>query len=124
MRPVRLVTAVIVAGAIAIAGCSARSTPADPASPPQPPATASPLGPVATKPPSGAGPDTPPSTRGPSGQPATGRCAASALRGSVQGSDGAAGHIWYRIQLVNASTRTCTLKGIPEVRLLGAQGQR
>jgi hypothetical protein len=55
--------------------------------------------------------------------PATGRCAASALRGSVQGSDGAAGHIWYTIQLRNASVRTCTLKGIPQVRLLDAQGQ-
>ena len=55
--------------------------------------------------------------------PATGRCAASALRGSVQGSDGAAGHIWYSIRLGNASARTCTLKGIVQVRLLGAQGQ-
>jgi hypothetical protein len=27
------------------------------------------------------------------------------------------------IQLRNASTRTCTVKGIPQVRLLGAQGQ-
>ena len=123
MRPARLVTTVIVAGAIAIAGCSAHSTAADPAPSPQPPATASPPDPATTKPPSRAGPDTPPSTRGPSGQPATGRCAASTLRGSVQGRDGAAGHIWYRIQLANASTRTCTLKGIPEVRLLGAQGQ-
>jgi hypothetical protein len=55
--------------------------------------------------------------------PTTGRCAASALDGSVQGSDGAAGHIWYTIQLRNTSARTCTLKGIPEVRLLSAQGQ-
>jgi hypothetical protein len=53
----------------------------------------------------------------------TGRCAASALAGSVQGSDGAAGHIWYRVQLRNASATNCTVQGIPGVRLLGAQGQ-
>ena len=64
-----------------------------------------------------------PSTTGPSVHRVTGRCAASALRGSVQGSDGAAGTIWTTIQLRNASARTCTPKGIPEVRLLGAQGQ-
>jgi hypothetical protein len=65
-----------------------------------------------------------PVTTSPSdGQPASGGCAASALRGSVQGSDGAAGTIWTTIQLRNASGRTCTLKGIPGVRLLGGQGQ-
>ena len=42
---------------------------------------------------------------------------------SVQGSDGAAGTIWITIQLRNTSTKTCTVKGIPTVRLLGAQGQ-
>ncbi len=53
----------------------------------------------------------------------TDRCGPSALQGSVQGSDGAAGTIWMTIQLRNASTKTCTVKGIPQVRLLGAQGQ-
>jgi hypothetical protein len=109
MRPARIITTVIFAAAIAITGCSAHSTATNPSPAPQPPGTAPPLDPApTTKPPSGAGPDMP---------PATGRCAASALRGSVQGSDGAAGHIWYTIQLGNASARTCTLKGIPQVRL-------
>jgi hypothetical protein len=53
----------------------------------------------------------------------TGRCAASALAGTVQDSDGAAGHIWYRVQLRNTSARTCTVKGIPGVRLLGSHRQ-
>jgi hypothetical protein len=115
MRPARIITTVIFAAAIAITGCSAHSTATHPSPAPQPPGTAPPLDPApTTKPPSDAGPDMP---------PATGRCAASALRGSVQGSDGAAGHIWYIIQLGNASARTCTLKGIPQVRLLGSQGQ-
>jgi hypothetical protein len=52
-----------------------------------------------------------------------GHCAASALAGSVQGTEGAAGTIWYTIQLRNTSTRTCTVKGVPGVRLLGANGQ-
>jgi hypothetical protein len=115
MRPARIIAAVIFAAAIAITGCAADSTATHPSPAPQPPGTAPPLDPApTTRPPSGAGPDM---------APATGRCAASALRGSVQGSDGAAGHIWYSIRLGNASARTCTLKGIPQVRLLGAQGQ-
>jgi hypothetical protein len=58
------------------------------------------------------------------GRPASGRCPASALRGSVQGSDGAAGTIWTTIQLRNPSGRTRTLEGMPGVRLLGAQDSR
>jgi hypothetical protein len=125
MRPARIITAVVFAAAIAITGCSVHSTPTNPSPAPQPPGTAPSLDPApTTKPPPGAGPDIPPSTPSPSGgQPAPTHCAASALRGSVQGSDGAAGHIWYTIQLRNASARTCTLRGIPQVRLLGAQGQ-
>jgi len=45
------------------------------------------------------------------------------LRGSDHGSEGAAGTIWYTVQLRNASARTCTVKGSPEVRLLDAAGQ-
>jgi hypothetical protein len=60
---------------------------------------------------------------GPTTPPGPGRCAASALEGSVQGTEGAAGTIWYTIRLRNASGSTCTVRGIPTVRLLGAQGQ-
>jgi hypothetical protein len=106
------------AAAVVVTGCSAHSTAANPSAAPQPPAD------TPTKPQPGAGPATPPSTTSsPGGRTAPGRCAASALQGSVQGSDGAAGTIWTTIQLRNASARTCTVKGIPEVRLLGAQGQ-
>jgi hypothetical protein len=115
MRPVRIIAAVMFAAAVAVTGCSARSTAAGPPAASQRPETAPPLV---------SAPTTSPSTAGPSGgQPATGRCDASALRGTVQGSEGAAGTIWTTIRLRNASGRTCTIKGIPGVRLLGAQGQ-
>jgi hypothetical protein len=112
MRPVRIIAAVMFAAAVAVTGCSARST-ADGSAAPQRPETAPPLV---------SAPTTSPSTSSPSGgQPATGRCDASALRGTVQGSEGAAGTIWTTIRLRNASGRTCTVKGIPEVRLLDGQ---
>jgi hypothetical protein len=124
MRPARVITTVIVAAAIAITGCSANATATHPSVAPQPPGTAPPLDPAPTTTPAARpGPNLPPSTTSPSGQPATSRCAASALRGTVQGSDGAAGTIWTTIGLRNASAKTCTLKGIPEVRLLGDQDQ-
>jgi len=104
MRPARIIATVMFAAAVAVTGCSARSTTADPSL--------------------DAAPTTPPSTASPSGgRPTTGRCDASALRGSVQGSEGAAGTIWTTIRLRNASARTCTVKGTAEVRLLGGQGQ-
>jgi len=125
MRPARIIATVVFAAAIAITGCSAPTTATHPSPAPQPPGTSPPLNPVPTiKPQPGPGLETPPSTYDPSGgRPATSRCAASALRGSVQGTEGAAGTIWTTIQLRNTSPRTCTVKGIPEVRLLGAQGQ-
>jgi Protein of unknown function (DUF4232) len=124
MRPARVITAVIFAAAIAITGCSAHATATHPSPAPQPQGTAPPLDPTpTTTPAAGPGPNLPPSTTSPSGQPETSRCAASALRGMVQGSDGAAGTIWTTIGLRNTSARTCTLKGIPEVRLLGVQDQ-
>jgi hypothetical protein len=125
MRPARIITAVVFAAAIAITGCSTHSTATHPSPAPQPSGTAAPLDPaLTTKPPAGAGSEMSPSTTSsPGGRSGLGRCVASALGGSVQGSDGAAGHIWYRIQLRNASARTCTVRGIPQVRLLGAQGQ-
>jgi hypothetical protein len=111
MRPARVIAAVIFAAAVAVTGCGARSN----AGGPQPPEAAPTLV---------TAPDTPPSTGGPAvGRPVTGRCDAAALRGSVQGSEGAAGTIWTTMQLRNTSGRSCTVKGIPEVRLLDAQGR-
>jgi Protein of unknown function (DUF4232) len=109
MRPARVITAIVFAAALT--GCGARST----AGGSQPPETAPP--PVTV-------PATPLPTGGPGGgRPVTGRCDAAALRGSVQGSEGAAGTIWTTVRLRNASDRTCSVRGIPEVRLLGVQGQ-
>jgi Protein of unknown function (DUF4232) len=115
MRPARIIAAVMFAAAVAVTGCSAHSTAGGPSAAPQPPETTPPLV---------TAPSAPPSTAGPSSaRPATGRCAASALRGSVQGTEGAAGTIWTTVRLRNASGGTCTVKGVPGVRLLGAQGQ-
>jgi Protein of unknown function (DUF4232) len=113
MRPVSIAAAVVIAAGF-VTGCSVHSAATRSASAPQPSGVSSPVDPAATsRPQPGAGPAT----------PTTGRCAASALASSVLGSDGAAGTIWTTVQLRNVSGRTCTVKGTPEVRLLGANGQ-
>ena len=128
MRPSRIIAAVTLAAAVAATGSYlAVATATRPSSASQPPATASPArsAPAGTRQPA-VGPDLPPSTSGTSpsgGRPTPGRCAASALRGSIQGQDGAAGTIYTTIGLRNVSAETCTVKGIPQVRLLGAEGQ-
>jgi Protein of unknown function (DUF4232) len=119
MRPARIIAAVAVAAAIAVTGCSAHSTATNPAAAPQPQETAAPPSPAPTTRPAAV----PPSTSGSRETAGPGRCAASALQGSLQGSEGAAGTIWTTVRLRNASGRTCTVRGIPAVRLLGAQGR-
>jgi hypothetical protein len=121
MRPARIIATVAFAAAVAVTGCSAHSTATDSS---HAPAAAAPPSAPTTGPASGGGPAAPPSTASPSGgRPVTGPCDASALAGSVQGTEGAAGTIWTTVRLRNASARTCTVKGIPGVRLLGPQGQ-
>ena len=123
MRPARIIATIVFAVAVAATGSYlALSTTSHPSATPQPPATAAlPLDPAPNTRP---GPDMPPSTtRSSGGQPMTARCTASAVAGTVQDSDGAAGHIWYRVQLRNTSARSCTVKGIPRVRLLGPHRQ-
>ena len=126
MRPARIIAAVALAAAVAATGSYlAVSTATHPSAAAQPPEAATPHEPLpSAKPQPGPGPATPTWTTGPPrDRPASDRCGPSALQGSVQGIDGAAGTIWMTIQLRNASTKTCTVKGIPQVRLLGAQGQ-
>ena len=125
MRPARIITTAMFAAAIVIAGCSSQASSSNPAAAPRPTVTAAPESSGAaggTRPAPEPAPPTSP-TGSPGTRPAPAGCAATALQGSVAGSDGAAGHIWYTIQLRNASSRTCTLRGIPGVRLLGDQGQ-
>jgi hypothetical protein len=112
MRPTRiLAVAVVAAAVVAIAGCSAQSAPSAPSTAPQTTAASSTV-------------DSTPATTSPSEvRSAPGRCAAGALAGSVQGSEGAAGHLWFTIQLRNDSAAACTLEGIAEVRLLDALGR-
>jgi Protein of unknown function (DUF4232) len=125
MRPARIIAAIALAAAVAATGSYlAVSTATHPSAAAQPPGAASPREPLpSANPQPGPGPDTPTTTSPRRDRPATDPCGPSALQGSVQGSDGAAGTIWMTIQLRNASTKTCTVKGIPQVRLLGAQGQ-
>jgi hypothetical protein len=120
MRPARIIAASLLAAAVAATGSYiALSTATHPSATAQPPEATSPREPAPIdEPQPGPGPDTPRRDR-----PPTDRCHPSALQGSIQSSDGAAGTIWTTIQLRNASSRTCTVKGIPQVRLLGAQGQ-
>ena len=119
MPTTRRLPAVLFIAALMLSAC-ARGQTADPNATPAPATT---IAPATTTQTSGA-PETPESTNGPPvDRHGIRRCAASALRGSVQGSDGAAGTIWTTVQLRNASARTCTVKGSPEVRLLGAHGQ-
>jgi hypothetical protein len=114
MRPARLIATIMLA-AVAVTGCAVHSSATHQTPATQPSGTAPPQSPAPTT--------TPPSTSGPQGgQSTTGRCQASALRGSVQGTEGAAGTIWTTIRLRNVSDRTCTVRGVPEVRLLGADG--
>jgi Protein of unknown function (DUF4232) len=121
MRPVRAAIAVVFAAAVA-AGCTtARPTSGPSAAPQAPASSAAPGGSPTT---AGRRPYAPPSTSRPSGgQPATARCDGAALRGSSLGTEGAAGTIWVTLQLRNVSGRTCTVSSVPDVRLLGAQGQ-
>jgi Protein of unknown function (DUF4232) len=125
MRPARIIAAIALAAAVAAAGSYlAVTTATDPSAAAQPPGAAPPREPLpSANPQPGPGPDTPTTTSPRRDGPVTDRCGSWALQGSVQGSDGAAGTIWMTIQLRNASTKTCTVKGIPQVRLLGAQGQ-
>jgi hypothetical protein len=126
MRPARIIAAVALAAAVAATGSYlAISTATHPSAASQPPAAASPVTSAPTvKPQPGPGPDLPTPTTSPSGdRSGPGRCAASALRASIQGSEGAAGTIYTTIGLRNISAATCTVKGIPQVRLLGDQGQ-
>jgi hypothetical protein len=127
MRPARIIAATVLAAAVAAAGSYlAVSTATRPSPASHPSGTASPVNPTPTgTPPSGPGPDRPrtPPTNPPGGRPTPDRCAAAALRGSVQASDGAAGTIYTTTGLRNRSDRSCTVEGVPQVRLLGDQGQ-
>jgi hypothetical protein len=120
MRSARAISTFVLA-AVAVTGCTARAAVRPAAAPPSPSsapsAAPSPAKPVASTPAS------PTPTSAPASHPAIGRCSASALRGSDLGTEGAAGTIWVTIKLRNVSTATCTVRAVPGVRLLGAQGQ-
>jgi hypothetical protein len=51
-----------------------------------------------------------------------GVCAVSALKLSVVGTDGAAGHIFANLALANSSSTQCILDGFPNAQLINASG--
>jgi hypothetical protein len=116
MPTTRRLPAVLFLAALLLSACARGQTAG-------PTATAAPATAPTTTAQTSGRPETPPSTNGPPvDRPAVRRCAASVLRGSGQYADGAAGTLWYTVQLRNVSARTCTVKGSPEVRLLDAEG--
>jgi Protein of unknown function (DUF4232) len=125
MRPTRIIAAVALAAAVAATGSYlAVSTTTHPSAASQPPATTSPVAaPPTGTPQAGGGPGRPTrsTTRPSGGQPEPARCSASALRGSVLNWEGAAGTIYTTVGLRNLSATTCTVQGIPQVRLLDDQ---
>jgi Protein of unknown function (DUF4232) len=126
MRPTRIIAAIALAAAVAATGSylAVTTTTTHPPAAAQPPAPTSLVASPPTGPPqAGGGPGRPTrSTTNPTGgQPTPARCAASALRGSVVDRDGAAGTLYTTIGLRNTSATTCTVQGIPQVRLLNNQ---
>ncbi|HEY2958638.1 MAG TPA: DUF4232 domain-containing protein [Actinomycetota bacterium] len=118
MPTTRRLPAVLFLAALLLSAC-ARGQAGDRNAAPAPATTSAP---TATTQASGE-PTGPPSTTSPPvDRPVIRRCSASALRGSGRYADGAAGTLWYTVQLRNVSARTCTVKGSPEVRLLDVQG--
>jgi Protein of unknown function (DUF4232) len=120
MRPARIIAATVLVAAVAATG-SYLAVATRPSAASQPPTTPSPVSSAPTGKPQPVAAPTP--TRPSGGQPGPGRCPASALRGSVQGSEGAAGSIYTTIGLRNRSATTCTVRGIPQVRLVNGLGQ-
>ncbi|MGO9961734.1 MAG: DUF4232 domain-containing protein [Solirubrobacteraceae bacterium] len=50
-------------------------------------------------------------------------CSASQLQIAYSGTQGASGHLEVTFTLANTGVRSCTLRGYPDARLLGASGQ-
>jgi Protein of unknown function (DUF4232) len=54
-----------------------------------------------------------------------GECATSSLQGSLTGSSGTAGSIYYQLVLTNTGSATCVVEGYPGVSFVyGSQGQQ
>jgi len=117
MRPIRTILIVVFAAAVAVTGCSARSTAHPPAASPtsnQPAATIA--APNSTAPHPVAPPSLPPPPVPP--QPTACRTAQLQLRtGRVEG---AMGHQYISFAFQNRSSEACTMFGFPGVQLLDA----
>ena len=117
MRPIRTILIVVFAAAVAVTGCSARSTAHPPAASPtsnQPAATIP--APNSTAPHPVAPPSLPPPPVPP--QPTACRTAQLQLRtGRVEG---AMGHQYISFAFQNRSSEACTMFGFPGVQLLDA----
>jgi hypothetical protein len=113
MRPSRILVAVSLAAvAVAVTGCSARSTAQPPA------ATATPT-PTTAAAPATTTPRTQPPTAPPN-QPVA--CRSDQLQLRTGRTEGAAGHRYVTYGLRNRSAVACTMFGFPGVQLLDAHG--
>jgi hypothetical protein len=131
MRPVRTIIAVVFAAAVAVTGCSARSTAhpsaAGPAS--NQPATTTPaptpIAPTPTPthpvPPRPTTPPPPPPSLPPAPPPPT-ACRTAQLQLRTDGVEGATGHQYITFAFQNRSSVACTMFGFPGVQLLDAHG--
>ena len=119
---------VIIAAALAVAGCSGQQPEAGrpaPVATTTPPASATGTPPSATQPPATAPPaSAPPATAPPATQPPAGqgRCTAAVLTGRVQLGDSAAGNRYARLVVTNTGSAPCTLYGYGGFQLVAADG--
>lgn len=104
--------------ATAIAGCGGASTPT-PSTPPRSAPPSSSVAPVGSPAPIGSPVPTTAPTPKPTAKPIA-ACLASQLTAKVTGWQGAAGSQIATVVLTNTSTRTCTVRGTPEVELVDA----
>jgi uncharacterized protein DUF4232 len=122
MRPVRIITAVVFAAAVAVTGCSAHSTASNPAAA-APAATRPPATPAST--PVTSSPRTTQSSPPPTSHPPTGpvACQTRQLQLRTGFTDSGMGRQWTTYAFRNRSALACTLSGFPAVRLLDAHGR-
>jgi Protein of unknown function (DUF4232) len=128
MRPVRTIIAVIFAAALAVTGCSARSTAHPSAAKPtpnQPPTTTTTPAPTPTAThPRAPRPTTPPSPPPslPPAPPQPTACRTAQLQLRTGQIEGAMGHQYITFAFQNRSSVACTMFGFPGVQLLDAHG--
>jgi hypothetical protein len=115
----------LVGSAVLVAGCGSTHTASTPTTSAAPPGSTAAVTTTPTQP-TDTATTAPPSTEPvPTTAPPPGRCATSQLAGSLGSAEGAAGTIYYQLQLRNISAAACVLQGYPGVSFVaGADGHQ